>query len=658
MCIVKIKSVVKLLEPGDIIKPLIPDETVPKLVRQLYGLNVETWKELDSYDDKNYHVIDGKETNNPHVNEVWEHGYVLKILNTKDSKCPVLVVKNKDDYRVVTEIIESFSNKVMAQFDKLQKGIIHGDITEQNLLVYEVEGQTIPKEERVSDVSGILDFSDVSNSYIVFDLAICICYMSIECKLIDVLDVGGHVLAGYFSCAELNSADKDVLHTCVAARLTQSLVMGLYSKIMDPSNTYVLTTGKSGWPVLHKYWNVKKEELYKRWWNIVDAMDEQCVNDPTNDEKNAVKLLEPDEITIPLIPDETVPELVRQLYGLTVEQWKELNSYVDKNYHVMVNKETNNPHVNEVWEHGYVLKILNTKDSECPTLVEASRDHGICTQEPVLNIKGNAMSLERIFASADGTEERYGDYIIRLLKYIPGKIMYDVPYVPQTFYNIGKFVGQMHQAMKGFYHPIYDTFTSIWSLSQIPKLSQFTFVVKNKDDYRVVTEIIESFSNKVMPQFDKLQKGIIHGDISEQNLLVHEVEGQTVPKEERVSDVSGMLDFAHVSNSYIVFDLAICICYMSIECKLIDVLDVGGHVLAGYFSRAELNSVDKDVLHTCVAARLTQSLVMGLYSYCMDPRNTYVLTTGKSGWPVLHKYWNVKKEELYRRWWNIVDSYK
>lgn len=95
--------------------------------------------------------------------------------------------------------------------------------------------------------------------------------MSIECKLIDVLDVGGHVLAGYLSCAELNSADKDVLHTCVAARLTQSLVMGLYTNYMDPSNTYVLTTGKSGWPVLHKYWSAQKEELYKRWWNIVES---------------------------------------------------------------------------------------------------------------------------------------------------------------------------------------------------------------------------------------------------------------------------------------------------------------------------------------------------------------------------------------------------
>ncbi|KAJ8317419.1 hypothetical protein KUTeg_005323 [Tegillarca granosa] len=385
--------------------------------------------------------------------------------------------------------------------------------------------------------------------------------------------------------------------------------------------------------------------------------DQHCSNETTNDEKNGVKLQEPGEIIKPLIPDGTVPELVRRLYGLTVEEWKELDSYDDKNYHILVDMETNNPHINEVWEHGYVLKILNTMDSKRPIIVEAQlaiqkhlRDRGICTQNPVLNIKGNVMSLERIYANGNGEEERYGDYI--------AKSCTQCHMYPQTFYNIGKFVGQMHQALKGFHHPFYDTFTTLWSLSQIPKLSEFTFVVKNKEDYRVVTEIIKSFKNEVIPQFDKLQKGIIHGDINEQNLLVYEVEGQTIPKEERVSDISGILDFSDVTDSYIVFDLAICICYMSIECKLIDVLDVGGHVLAGYFSCAELNSADKDVLHTCVAARLTQSLVMGLYSNFMDPSNTYVLTTGKSGWPVLHKYWNVKKEELYKRWWNIVDSYK
>ena len=47
--------------------------------------------------------------------------------------------------------------------------------------------------------------------------------------------------------------------------------------------------------------------------------------------------------------------------------------------------------------------------------------------------------------SGEGT---YGPYIVRLASYIPGEILHKVPYVPQTFYNIGKFVAGMHNAME------------------------------------------------------------------------------------------------------------------------------------------------------------------------------------------------------------------
>ena len=46
-------------------------------------------------------------------------------------------------------------------------------------------------------ISGMLDFGDVHSSYYLFDIAIAICYMMIECKSMDILDAPGHVLAGY-----------------------------------------------------------------------------------------------------------------------------------------------------------------------------------------------------------------------------------------------------------------------------------------------------------------------------------------------------------------------------------------------------------------------------------------------------------------------------
>lgn len=46
-------------------------------------------------------------------------------------------------------------------------------------------------------ISGILDFGDISFNYYVFEIAIAICYMMIECKTMDILEAPGHVLAGY-----------------------------------------------------------------------------------------------------------------------------------------------------------------------------------------------------------------------------------------------------------------------------------------------------------------------------------------------------------------------------------------------------------------------------------------------------------------------------
>ncbi len=45
-----------LLKPGQQIKPHVPNEVVHQLVLKLYNLEVASVKELNSYDDKNFHV--------------------------------------------------------------------------------------------------------------------------------------------------------------------------------------------------------------------------------------------------------------------------------------------------------------------------------------------------------------------------------------------------------------------------------------------------------------------------------------------------------------------------------------------------------------------------------------------------------------------------
>ena len=72
-------------------------------------------------------------------------------------------------------------------------GVIHGDYNEQNIIVRDVEERD---EMDGYKISGIIDFGDMQRSCYVFEVAITIMYMMVESKIVDPLEVGGHVLAG------------------------------------------------------------------------------------------------------------------------------------------------------------------------------------------------------------------------------------------------------------------------------------------------------------------------------------------------------------------------------------------------------------------------------------------------------------------------------
>ena len=119
----------------------------------------------------------------------------------------------------------------------------------------------------------------------------------------------------------------------------------------------------------------------------------------------------------------------------------------------------------------------------------------------------------------------------------------------------------------------------------------------------------------------------------------------------------GIIDFADATRSFTVFDLALIITYLMIDCKLDNPLEVGGHALAGYLTEFNLNQVEKEALPLLVCGRLVQSLVIGRYTYLQDPANEYPLSTEKHGWPLLFLLWEHSMKELYEFWKQIADSY-
>jgi hypothetical protein len=118
-------------------------------------------------------------------------------------------------------------------------------------------------------VTGIIDFGDCVHTCLVFELAICIAYMLLGKD--DVQAVARHIYKGYAARIPLTPDEKALLHCLIAARLAQSVTMGLaprpapraprpaprggrrggpaagaYSHSKDPTNDYLLVTAKTG----------------------------------------------------------------------------------------------------------------------------------------------------------------------------------------------------------------------------------------------------------------------------------------------------------------------------------------------------------------------------------------------------------------------------
>ena len=86
---VKNTSIGLELTPGQLIKPPMDCEKAVELVESLYGFKVLDVRQLDAYEDRNFHVhVSTEKHANPHVRQVSSHGYVLKVMNSLDSQTP------------------------------------------------------------------------------------------------------------------------------------------------------------------------------------------------------------------------------------------------------------------------------------------------------------------------------------------------------------------------------------------------------------------------------------------------------------------------------------------------------------------------------------------------------------------------------------------
>lgn len=154
---------------------------------------------------------------------------------------------------IVNYFIQQHEENILPVAAELRKQIIYNDANEWNILV------------KNGNVCGIIDFGDLTHSYLINELAVAIVYICYDKK--KPLKWANILLKSYHKILPLEKSEIQILYYLIAARLCISLCNSAHSQKVNPGNQYATVSEKSAWSMLHKWLEIgpiAAENSFKR----------------------------------------------------------------------------------------------------------------------------------------------------------------------------------------------------------------------------------------------------------------------------------------------------------------------------------------------------------------------------------------------------------
>jgi 4-aminobutyrate aminotransferase-like enzyme/Ser/Thr protein kinase RdoA (MazF antagonist) len=330
-------------------------------------------------------------------------------------------------------------------------------------------------------------------------------------------------------------------------------------------------------------------------------------------------------------------EFLKATYGIEA-RLSELEGYDDLNYLLRTDQDT-----------AYVLKLSQEKNHG--SLLEA--------QYKILRILGPLKEYQFPQAILDRNGNYFNSfenkYIARLLTYIPGKFIAEIPRNTELLRDFGRFLGTLDQTLLDHHDPVVESRHLPWDILTFPEFKNKLKYLQDANLKKLVHYFIMQYDQMVMPLFPELRKSVIHNDANDWNVLA---EGNRI---------LGIIDFGDVVYTHTINELAIACTYMAMDSQ--DPIDQIMPMVSGYHQNLPLNETEISVLYYLIAARLGISLIMANLSKSQDPENDYIgiheekATHLLEKWITIHPYlaedrfreacgWKVKERKshsMYRK---------
>jgi len=299
---------------------------------------------------------------------------------------------------------------------------------------------------------------------------------------------------------------------------------------------------------------------------------------------------------VPNFNNQSIQDILKKYYD-TEGEIKSLVSFEDQNARISTKDEK------------YVLKISNKKWSQKFVQMQTEvLDH--------LKKEAPELSFPSIINANNGKGTIFVEgFAVRLLTYLEGDLLTNIPRTPELYRDVGRFLGQFSKAMKSYSAPPNsDGSDKLWKLDKVLACKEYLPEVFDEDARDRIARLFEVYEKNIVPKLSSFRKAVIHGDANEQNFLINPADHKKI---------TGLIDFGEMQYGCQINDLAITLAYGLLGEN--DIKMASKEIISGYEKEFPIEDKERKILYYLMAMRLVTNIIMTSLAAKQQPDNEYIL---------------------------------
>ena len=220
----------------------------------------------------------------------------------------------------------------------------------------------------------------------------------------------------------------------------------------------------------------------------------------------------------------------------------------------------------------------------------------------------------------------------KLQSYIEGTLFANVEQTPELLYNLGKYSALLDRELEKIQSPAYEIRKQFWDVQHAYLSYNKTKYITDPSERKLADYFFDRFQQFVFPKIHGLRRQLIHSDLNDNNILVHE------------GEISGILDFGDACFAPLINELAIACAYMMFNKN--DPFKAILPLIEGYSSIIQLTSEEVGLLPDLIATRLCISVCNSAEKKINSLDDEYVLISEKPAWRLLKEWFKYNPAQV------------